>query len=98
MRHLISILVLVSRETATTLTLMVSTAPRPPGTSFSVIQLGGESNCGDEAAGGDAHNSSRGMTFEMKQGLVQLTKVRPCYEFNVHIVLELHFLLTLMFI
>lgn len=64
------------RETATSLTLMVSTAPRPPGTSYTVIQLGGENNSGDEAAGGDANNiSSRGMTFEMKHGLVQLTKV-----------------------
>jgi hypothetical protein len=55
---------------------MVSTAPRPPGTSYTVIQLGGENNSGDEAAGGDTNNiSSRGMTFEMKHGLVQLTKV-----------------------
>ena len=54
---------------------MVSTAKRPMGTSYTVIKLGREHSAGDEAAGGDANASARGMTFEMKQGLVQLTKI-----------------------
>lgn len=64
------------RETATCLTLMVSTIPRPPAASYTIVQLRGDSTCGDKAAGGDANISSRGMTFEMSQkGLVQLTKI-----------------------
>ena len=54
---------------------MVSTAKRPPGTSYTIVKLGREHTAGDEAAGGDANASARGMTFETNEGLVQLTKV-----------------------
>lgn len=66
------------RETAGSLTLVTSNAKRPPGTSYSVIQMGGDTMSGDEAAGGDPYGSALGMTLEMNRGLVQLTKVDKC--------------------
>ena len=62
-------------ETLGRLTLVTSNAKRPPGTSYAVIQMGGETPSGDEAAGGDPYGFTMGMTLEMNRGLVQLTKV-----------------------
>ncbi|KAL3795899.1 hypothetical protein HJC23_002170 [Cyclotella cryptica] len=66
----------IVRETTTSLTLLVSDGPRPPGTMYTVIHLGGEKTSGDEAAGGDVNSASAaGMYFELNHGLVQLTKL-----------------------
>lgn len=56
------------------MTLTVSNAPRPPATKYTMVQLGGENeNISRDKA--DVNTSAYGMTFEMNQGLVQLTKV-----------------------
>lgn len=66
----------IRSEATNTLTLLVSDGPRPPGTMYALIHLGGENTSGDEAAGVDVNSSSAaGMHFELNHGLVQLTKL-----------------------
>lgn len=58
----------IVRESGSSLTLMASNAPRPPGTMYTIISLDNQHN----SAGRDF---ASGMHFTMKHGLVQLMKV-----------------------
>lgn len=55
------------RESGSSLTLMASNAPRPPGTMYTMISLAGDYYSGADGA-------VMGLHFKMKHGLVQLVK------------------------
>lgn len=60
----------IVRESGSSLTLVASNAPRPPGTMYTMISL--EGRCPSMGAGS---NMVAGMYFNMKHGLVQLVRV-----------------------
>eukprot|EP00581_Thalassiosira_minuscula_P014200 CAMPEP_0183723014 /NCGR_PEP_ID=MMETSP0737-20130205/14769_1 /TAXON_ID=385413 /ORGANISM="Thalassiosira miniscula, Strain CCMP1093" /LENGTH=607 /DNA_ID=CAMNT_0025953265 /DNA_START=127 /DNA_END=1950 /DNA_ORIENTATION=- len=62
----------VVRESGSSLTLVASNAPRPPGTMYTMISLMNYS--GSMSVGSDY---AMGMYFKVKHGLVQLVKVDP---------------------
>mmetsp|Transcript_201 Transcript_201/g.353 ORF Transcript_201/g.353 Transcript_201/m.353 type:complete len:926 (-) Transcript_201:159-2936(-) len=72
----------IVRESEKKLTLVVSSAVRPPGTMYTIISIGGggTSNAdrrkrGDDTRGDHPIAYAAGMHFKMKQGLVQLVKI-----------------------
>lgn len=66
----------IVRETTTSLSLMVSDAPRPPGTMYTMIQLGeNDRNTTSGYRNSSEIVSAAGMTFKIKHGLVQLVRV-----------------------
>ena len=62
----------IVRESGTSLTLLASNAPRPPGTMYTMISLKNQSSSILSSVGKD---NAVGMYFTMKHGLVQLVKI-----------------------
>ncbi|KAL7465460.1 hypothetical protein ACHAXS_005775 [Conticribra weissflogii] len=74
----------IVRESEKKLTLVVSSAVRPPGTMYTIISIGGggtrsaeKGKRGHDDRGDHPTACAAGMHFKMKQGLVQLVKIDP---------------------